>query len=41
MPLVNHPQEKMYFKYFDFIAWLDSKIKGLPLNEVLTKKSSA
>ena len=41
VPLVNQPQDKMYFKYFDFIGWLDSKIKGLPLSEVLGKTAKA
>ena len=28
IPLSEHPQERSYFKYFDFLKWIDDKIKG-------------
>ena len=40
IPLVNHPQEKSYFKYFDFISWIDSKINNQMYSETLLKKYS-
>jgi hypothetical protein len=39
LPLVNHPQEKIYFKYFDFISWLESKIQGQSFQDILQKKN--
>lgn len=32
--------EKQAFEYFDFIAWLDSKIQNKPLLEILLKKTT-
>jgi tetratricopeptide (TPR) repeat protein len=37
IPLMNHPQERIYFKYFDFVSWLDSKILDKPFSEVVKK----
>jgi hypothetical protein len=38
-PLMNHPQERIYFKYFDFVSWLDSKILSRPFRDVVKKYS--
>ena len=34
-PLVNHPQERAYFKYFDFIKWIDGVIEGQPYGNMI------
>lgn len=33
--LAEIPSEKIMFQYFDFIAWLESKIKGKPFAEIV------
>lgn len=38
IPLMNHPQEKSFFKYFDFISWIDSKIQNKTYQEILQSK---
>lgn len=39
VPLMDHPQERQYFKYFDFVSWLDSKIAGRSFMEIMQKNS--
>lgn len=34
----NHPYEKRAFLYLDIISWLDSKIQGRPVQEVIRDK---
>ncbi|MBD8490948.1 hypothetical protein IFO69_19500 [Echinicola sp. CAU 1574] len=34
----NHPYEKRAFLYLDIISWLDSKIQGRPVQEVIKEK---
>jgi len=34
----NHPFEKRAFLYLDIISWLDSKIQGRPVQEVIREK---
>ena len=37
-PLKDQPHEKVKFEYFDFIAWIDSKIEKRPLGELLKER---
>lgn len=39
MPLEKHPFEKRPFLYFDIISWLDSKIQGKLVEEVIRAKA--
>ncbi len=34
------PSERVIFQYFDFIAWLDSKIKGMPFSQAVRERHS-
>lgn len=34
----NHPYEKRPFLYLDIIAWLDSKLERLPIQEIIRKR---
>ncbi|MEO1627624.1 MAG: hypothetical protein AAFV25_20905, partial [Bacteroidota bacterium] len=36
--LAQIPSEKVVFQYFDFIAWLDSKIRNIPFQEVVRER---
>lgn len=36
--LTKDPFEKKAFEYFDYISWLDSKIEGKPLEEIVKRK---
>jgi len=38
--LEKSPSEKVIFQYFDFIAWLDSKIKGMPFSQAVKERHS-
>lgn len=38
VPLANNPYEKRAFMYFDMISWLESKIIGKPVHEVIQSK---
>lgn len=38
VPLANNPYEKRAFMYFDIISWLESKILGKPVHEVIQSK---
>ncbi|MFD1314458.1 hypothetical protein [Namhaeicola litoreus] len=35
----NHPYEKRAFMYLDLISWLESKIQGKPVEEVIRQKA--
>lgn len=37
----DHPFERRAFLYLDIISWLESKIEGIPVSEVLKKKVDA
>lgn len=39
-PIMQDPYEKGALDYFDFMAWLDSKIKNQPLAEVIRQKAA-
>ena len=34
----NHPYEKRAFLYLDIISWLESKIEGRPVQEIIKAK---
>ncbi len=34
------PSERVVFQYFDFISWLDSKIKGMPFSQAVKERHS-
>ena len=36
--LSQTPSESVMFQYFDFLAWLDSKISGKTFAEVMAEK---
>ena len=36
--MLEHPKEGFILRYFDFISWLDSKIKGQTFGEILKNK---
>jgi len=36
--IAEHPFEKKAFEYFDYIAWLDSKIEKISFEEIVQKK---
>lgn len=38
LPYENHPYEKRAFLYLDIISWLDSKIQGKPVQEIIRAK---
>lgn len=38
MPLTNNPYEKISFIYFDIISWLECKIKGITVQDVIQEK---
>ncbi len=38
MPLATNPYEKRAFMYFDIISWLESKIYGKPVQEIIKSK---
>jgi len=38
IPYTTHPYEKRTFYYLDIISWLDSKIIGKPMLEVMQQK---
>ena len=35
----NHPYEKRAFMYLDLISWLESKIQGKPVEEIIRQKA--
>ena len=40
MKITEDPYEKIALDYFDFISWLDSKIKGKGFAEIVNSKAS-
>jgi hypothetical protein len=40
LPLEDHPYEKRPFLYFDIISWLESKISGKTVQEIVKEKFS-
>ncbi|MCP3929353.1 MAG: hypothetical protein GY705_09660, partial [Bacteroidetes bacterium] len=36
--LENHPYEKRPFLYLDLISWLESKIEGRPVQDIIHEK---
>ncbi len=38
LPLANNPYEKRAFMYFDILSWLESKIYGKPVQEIIQSK---
>jgi hypothetical protein len=39
LPLQNHPYERRPFLYLDIISWLESKLTGQPVKEIIQHKS--
>ncbi|MFN5358770.1 MAG: hypothetical protein ACK5BK_08110, partial [Bacteroidota bacterium] len=37
-PLENNPLEARSFLYLDILSWLDSKLKGVPVQDVIAEK---
>lgn len=37
-PFENHPYERRPFFYLDIISWLESKIKNIPISEIIQQK---
>ena len=37
--IMNDPYEKKAMEYFDFISWLDSKIKNKPFVDIIKEKA--
>ncbi|MDD3108002.1 MAG: hypothetical protein PHV49_02170 [Alistipes sp.] len=37
-PLEHHPYERRTFYYLDLLSWLESKIKGIPVAEVIRQR---
>lgn len=40
-PYENDPRETRTFSYLDVISWLESKVEGIPVQEVIRRKSLA
>ncbi len=37
-PLEHHPYERRTFYYLDILSWLESKLKGVPVAEVIRQR---
>jgi hypothetical protein len=39
LPLVDSPYEKRAFIYFDIISWLESKVQGRKVGDIIKEKA--
>ena len=37
-PFENHPYERRTFYYLDVLSWLQSKLEGIPVAEVIRRR---
>ncbi len=36
--VVQTPEDRVLFRYFDYLSWLESKVEGVPLSDVIRKE---